>query len=168
MTRRIAILVLMVGCLGGCSSLRGVEPPEVSLVNLAAGDVTMFESAGVAHLRIENANPTPITIDGGVHRLYIDGVKVGQAMDGSRITVPRFGSEVLATPMRLNNFQLARVITGMAKAGRFDYKVQSTLYIEREGRKHKLKSSRTGELNFNDMDLSNRAREFGQLQETTQ
>lgn len=145
---RMFVIGMLLLCGVGCSTLRGVEPPEVALVNLTAGNMTLFESEGVVQLRVDNANPTPIIVDGGVHRLYIDGVKIGQAMDGSRFEVPRFGSVKFDAPVRLNNLQLARVIKPIIDRGRFDYEVRSMLHLEHEGRQGKLKSSSTGQLDF--------------------
>ena len=66
-------LALFAGC-----ALFGPKPDaEVSLVDLNFTGMTLFETTADVAVRVENRNPDPITVEGGVHRVSVDGTDLG-------------------------------------------------------------------------------------------
>ena len=56
-------------------------------------------------IRIENATPDAIVVGGGAHRIYLNGVYVGQGLNNERTEVPRFGTVTQNVAVHLSTFR---------------------------------------------------------------
>lgn len=144
------ILLILPVVFAGCSALLPVEPPDVTLVNLKFSDLTVFETTGVFTVRISNSNPQPLTIDGGVYRLYLNGLNVGKALSSARIEVPRLGSATDDVTLHINNLAAATRLGQILEGGDLDYRIKAKLFVEGTFGTRRISSVYEGRFSFGD------------------
>lgn len=120
-------LALLAGAtlLAGCSFHQG---PSVSLVNVHFQDATVLETAATFTLRLSNENPEPVTYNGGVHKIYLNGLYVGKGLCADSVTVPRLGTVTNNVTVHLSNLLLATRIKPIIDSQSFDYRITSRFY----------------------------------------
>ena len=116
----------------GCASLGGLEPPDVTLVDLDLADATLFETSLRATVRIVNPNPEPLEVDGLAVRLYLGGLKVGKAVSPARVTVPRLGSVTVPLDLFVNNVALATRLKPLLETRSLAWAMKGKLYVVTE------------------------------------
>jgi LEA14-like dessication related protein len=124
--------------------------PEVSLVDVRIGDVKVLESTVRVTVRLANPNPDPIVVDGGVHKLYINGVYVGDGFVKDRVEVPRLDSITQTVSVHVENLLLLSRLRPDIESRSFDYRLDSTLYVEGAG-SHGARVSKEGRLSVGDI-----------------
>lgn len=94
-TRQVwAVLLLL--AISACSTMpRDFESPKVSIVDIVPKDMTLLEQRFDVQLRIQNPNNVDLGINGVRFDIDLNGKAFGTGMSGEKVTVPRFGSEVL-------------------------------------------------------------------------
>jgi LEA14-like dessication related protein len=127
MKKHLIVVVALALC--GCASL-GIVPPEVTLVDLEFTDLTMFETTGEFTVRLANENPDPLRINGGVFRLYLNGIKVGKALTSESIEVPRLGTATQRVALHVNNVALIGRLASLMKEPILEYQIRSRLFVE--------------------------------------
>ena len=125
---RLFVTVLAVAALAGCTALRPI-PPEVSLVSLELGDVTLFETSGTFTVRLANENPEPLAVEGGAYNLYLGGLKVGKGLSDQRIEVPALGTATVEVELFINNLAVATRLRSMFETGVVDYRIKAKIYL---------------------------------------
>lgn len=116
------LLVLALWCSGCASMGRGLEPPEVSLVDLTALPSAGFEQRFAITVRVVNPNAVPLSGEGIDIRLDVNGQRLGRALSSEHFEIPKLGEEVLtlvATTNLLDVFRQAMALP--AAGGRLDY-----------------------------------------------
>ena len=114
--------------LAGCTTL-GLVPPDVSLVSLELGDVTLFETSGTFTVRLANENPEPLAVEGGAYNLYLGGLKVGKGLSDQRIEVPALGTATVEVELFINNLAVATRLRSMFETGVVDYRIKAKIYL---------------------------------------
>ena len=137
MARLIAFLVAALAAFAfvpGCSTAPETEDFEVTLVNLSSpGD----RGGGIGEadlaftIRLQNATPEAVVLTGGAHKIYLNGVYLGQGLSNERVEVPRLATTTAELSVHLSTFKLARALYGVYRAQKADYRIVSTLYGER-------------------------------------
>lgn len=145
---RLLALVLAALCAVSCTALTPLAPPEVSLVDLELSKVELFETAAVVALRISNENPEPLKVEGGVFKIYLNGLRVGRAMGSETLEVPRLGSTVHRFDLSLSNLALATRLVELLENPVLDYRVQSKLYVARPYGTRRMRSVHEGRLDL--------------------
>jgi LEA14-like dessication related protein len=112
----------------GCAS-RYTAMPEIALVDLRLGEVTLLETGLKAIVRIDNESRYPLHINGGVYRLYLNDIDIGKGMTSERLTVPRLGSANQEILFRLNNISLISRIQSLLESDKFSYKISGHVYV---------------------------------------
>jgi len=112
----------------GCVTPPDPESFDVTLVNLAGGNATIWETEAVVTVRLQNATPNDITVTGARHKIYLNGTYVGQGLSSESVTVPRLGTTTQDIAVHLKNFTVVRKLIGMQETRVAAYKVQSTIY----------------------------------------
>lgn len=115
----------------GCVSLGGLEPPELTLADLAFVDATLFESTLEASLRVTNGNPEPLEVDGVSLRLSLGGVSVGRGTGDVRVQIPRFGSAVVPVTVHVSNLKMVARLRALLEAEAIDWGVDGRIYVLR-------------------------------------
>ena len=152
MNRRITfqmgwILATLCGLLAGCASLRYDSNVEATLAGLHPGGATLTETTLVFDIRIANATPTPLRLQGAVFKVSLNGVYLGKGMTGDSIELPRFGSVVQPVSVHLSNLRMASRIREILESKELTYRLESLMYPT-EGRT--LGSLREGKLALSD------------------
>lgn len=135
-----ALLLLAVGC-------QTVPGPSVSLVNVQFTDATVLESNGRFTLRFNNEQPEALRLRGGVHKIYLNGLYVGEGLSSEPIELPGLNSTTQAVEVHMSNLRLATRIKPIIEARVFDYRIESVLYPAAGGR---LRSRSEGRLDLRD------------------
>ena len=123
---------------------------DVSLVNLRFEDVTPFETTGTFTVRVQNQTPDPLALEGGVHKIYLNGVYVGSGVSNDLLEVPRLSEGIQTVKVHLRNLSLARLIRDIVEAKRVDYRLDSLVYARYEGHAARVRVSKAGALDLKD------------------
>jgi len=122
------------GLLAGCASLDRESELEVGLVDLRLRSSTVLETTLDVALRIENPTPDPVKLRGATHKLVVNDVKLGKAMAGESLEIPRFGSTVQWATVHLSHLRLATKLPRLLESEAIDYRLESLLYFQGGGR----------------------------------
>ena len=83
--------------IGACSTMpRDFETPKFSIADIAPKDMTLMEQRFDLKVRIQNPNNFDLGINGVRFDIALNGKEFGTGMSGAKVTVPRFGSEVIS------------------------------------------------------------------------
>lgn len=141
----IPALVLGAILLAGCASRPG---PRVNLVNVRFTTATAFETTARFTLRLSNETPEPMQLNGGVHKIYVNGLYVGEGLNGDSLNLPRLGTATQDVTVHLNNIRMATRIKPIIEGQSFDYRIKSVVYgISPSGH---LRSESDGRLDLRD------------------
>ncbi len=127
----------------GCSTL-GMTPPDVTLVNLEFTDLTVFETTGEFTIRLTNVNADPLTIEGGVFTLFLNGQKIGRGLTSDVMEVPHLGTSTQKVPIFVNNLALATRVASLLEEPVLDYRLKAKLRLRVPYGTRKLTSEYTG------------------------
>lgn len=144
-SRVIFGMMLLCALLAGCASLRYDPNVEATLAGLHPGPATLTETTLIFDIRIENATPNALRLQGGVFKLTLNGVYLGKGMTGDSILVERFGSVVKPVEVHLSNLRMATHFREIVASKEFSYRLESLLYPT-EGRT--LGSLREGKISL--------------------
>jgi LEA14-like dessication related protein len=115
MIRRHALLAFAAVCAGGCASVNH-DPVQVQVVDIDAMEGEGMEARFLCKLRVQNPNDSPIDYDGIYVDLQVRGSSFATGVSDERGTVPRFGEVVVAVPVSVSAFRVARQAVGMFMA----------------------------------------------------
>ena len=129
------LCLLMLGVvasgLPGCASMgSGLEPPEVSLVDLAALPSEGFEQRFAITVRVVNPNAVALSGDGIDIRLDVNDRPLGRALSSEAFEIPRLGEKLVtlvATTNLLDVFRQAMALP--AAGGRLDYSLEGRVLL---------------------------------------
>ena len=145
--RRLAILLLMLIPLSGCTTF-GLIAPDVSLVNLKFTDLTLFETSGIFIVRLTNENPEPIFIEGGVYNLYLGGWRIGKGLSNHRLEVPPLATATDEIELHLSNLAIATQLRSIYDSGVADYRIKAKIYVEGGYGRRRIKVENEGRFDF--------------------
>ena len=92
-----AVAMIAAVIVAGCSGLPpGSQPPSVTVADFALADASRFEQQFNLSLRIQNPNPDEFTIDGMAFDLEVNDQPFARGVGNERVTVPRYGSALMA------------------------------------------------------------------------
>ena len=119
-----------------CSSMpKDFEAPRVHIADLAPKEMTLFEQRFDVKLRIQNANDADLSINGLRFEIELNEREFANGMSGQRVTVPRFGSELVDVEVftTLASFlrQVQDLNTGAGQKVR--YRLKGTAFVESPG-----------------------------------
>ncbi len=143
--RLAAGLVLV---LASCATIRDQPALTVELADLRLRDATLWETTGEMIVRIENAEPDPIRLAGGAHRIYLNGDYVGQGLTHEAIEVPGLATASQAILVHFRNLALVSRLRPMLESAQFDYEIHSRLYGIVGGRDRRWSVSSSGRLDL--------------------
>lgn len=145
-----AVLMVLGLTLCGCATFNRTEGLDVSIINLQFTEATVFETTAVFTVRLQNESPAPLSLEGGVHKFYLNGFFIGKGLTGESIEVPRLDSVTQQVTVRLRNITIAQRIKAIVEGQRVDYRVESLLYTRQEGRPARVRVAHDGNLDLKD------------------
>lgn len=125
----LSVWTTLLLCLVGCASPERDSGIDITLANLRFTGVTVTETTMEFTVRIENANPQPLSLQGGVFKLYVDGSYLGKGLSGDMVEVPRLSSITVPVQLHLSNLRLASRLRSIAEGQKLDYRLESTVYL---------------------------------------
>lgn len=130
----MAILAALL--VAACSSMpKDFEAPRVHIADMAPKEMTLFEQRFDVKLRIQNANEADLSINGLRFEIELNDREFANGMSGQRVTVPRFGSELVDVEVftTLASFlrQVQDLNTGAGQKVR--YRLKGTAFVESPG-----------------------------------
>ena len=120
--------LLSITLLCSCSLSTNQIKPEVSVVDLAISNVTLFETSLLFKVRVQNTANSSARFSGASHKFFLNGDYVGSGNTDESFSVPRLGSSVQDVTVHLSNLSLVRRIQPMLQGGNINYRLESTLY----------------------------------------
>ena len=144
------LLPAMVLCVTACATVpRDIEPPKISIANIAPKDVAVFEQRFDVQLRIQNPNDQELGINGLRFDLELNDKEFGNGMSGQQVKVPRFGSEVVNVEVITSLGSFLRQIQDLntSGAGKLRYGLKGIVFFESPSR-FKLPFDEKGEVDF--------------------
>ena len=109
----------------GCTT---VQPPAVSLVNVQLGAATALETNAQFTLRLTNATPESLGLNGGAFKIYLNGAFIGDGVSADAITLPRFASGTMTVSVHLSHWRIATLIRPLLESKILDYRITGRLY----------------------------------------
>jgi hypothetical protein len=133
MPRRPLSLLALLGCLAllgpaGCSTTDGTGGMGVRLANLRFTGATAFETTAVFTIRLQNETTSPIRLKGAVHRVTLNGLKIGDGVTNQELDLPGLSSTTQDVEIHFSNLRLATRLKGLIDSRAFDYSLDSTLH----------------------------------------
>lgn len=103
--------------LGGCATLPGQEPVQVTVVDIESLPSESLEMRMLVKLRVQNPNDAPIEYDGVYLRFEVQGTTFASGVSDQRGAVPRFGESVISVPVAASGLRIALSTIGMLTSG---------------------------------------------------
>lgn len=125
---RNLLATLFILFFAGCSFAGTGEKPEVSIVDVQFGDMSVFETTANFTIRVQNENPFALKFEGAAHNIYLNGINIGKGLVSEPFEVPRLGTSTHNVKIHLSNLTLIRNLQELMDAKAFQYRVDSTLY----------------------------------------
>lgn len=117
-------------CLSSCALfVPRLEAPEVSLVNMAFTEVTLFETVALFTVRIDNENPRPLELEATRHKIMINGSYIGKGYSDEDLTIAPFSSREQEIEVHLSNLSIIKDIHTMVNQPGLSYEIESTVYL---------------------------------------
>ena len=92
---RAAILIVSL-VMGACAGVpQRLEPVDVTLSNIAPGEIGLLEQEYQVRLRVQNPNDVDIPIDGFAFQIDLNDKPFAKGVSNQRLTVTRFGEAML-------------------------------------------------------------------------
>jgi LEA14-like dessication related protein len=126
-----------------------IEPLKIGIANIAPKDFAVFEQRFDVQLRIQNPNDKDLVINGMRFDIELNGKEFGNGMSGKKVTVPRFGSEVVNVEVITGLSSFLRQFQEFNKSGvgKLQYRLKGTTFIESPG-SFKLPFDEKGEVDL--------------------
>ena len=151
MKARLLALVLLALLCGSCATFARREGVQVSLVNLALGEATVWETELHLTVRLQNELPEAMIVNGAVHKIYLNGTYVGEGLSNERVAIERLSTRTQNVTVYLRNISMLTKIRSIIATQAVDYKMTSLLYTETGGHKGRYRAEREARLDFKDL-----------------
>ena len=88
-------LLLLSMLLVGCATTPKVEPLEVTLSDVAPGQMSILEQEYQVKLRVQNPNNFDIALDGAAYQVELNGKSFAKGVARQSVTVPKYGDAII-------------------------------------------------------------------------
>ena len=116
--------------LQGCAALQQKDPLNVAVAGIEPLQGQGLELRLEVKLRVQNPNDAPVEYDGVAVEMDVQGKTFATGVADVAGSVPRFGESVIAVPVTISAFRMARQVMGAMKGGgldRIDYEMKGKL-----------------------------------------
>ena len=136
MKTRWWISVPLAMIVASCSTMpKEYETLVVHIADMTPKDMAIFEQRFDVKLRIQNPNDVEFSINGLRFDIELNERAFANGMSGQRVTVPRFGSEVVETEVFTTLASFLRQAEELNKAGgqKVRYRLKGTAFVDAPG-----------------------------------
>lgn len=144
MPTKIICLSVSIIMLCSCATSRRTEGLDVSIAGIHFGQSTLWETTVEVTIRIANETVQPLVLEGGVHKIYLNGLYIGSGLSNETIEVPRLSSITQTVTTHLQNLRMITRLRGIIDSQRADYRIVSTIYLQENGRSITYRLTRDG------------------------
>jgi len=128
---RIAVAFTL-ACLltAGCAFMKPRDPLQVTVAGIEPLQGQGMEMRLNVKLRVQNPNDTPVEFNGVAVNMDVQGKTFATGVIDAAGSVPRFGETVIAVPVTISAFRMARQALGLFKGGglnKIDYEMHGKL-----------------------------------------
>ena len=127
-------LITLVACamllLQACASLQGKDPLQVSVAGIEPLPGEGMELRLMVKLRVQNPNDAAIEYNGIALAMDVQGKPFASGVSDASGSIPRFSESVVAVPVTISAFRMARQALGMATGnsnGKLTYEMRGKL-----------------------------------------
>ena len=128
--RSLALLAVACSGLGACAALQTKDPLQVTVAGIEPLQGQGLELRLEVKLRVQNPNDAPVDYDGVALEMLVQGKTFATGVADIAGTVPRFGESVIAVPVSISAFRIARQVIDAMKGGgisKIDYEMKGKL-----------------------------------------
>lgn len=128
----VAVAMVMVSC---ATMPKEYETLIVHITEMTPKDMAIFEQRFNVKLRIQNPNDVEFSINGLRFEIQLNEREFANGMSGQRVSVPRFGSEVVETEVFTTLGSFLRQVQELNKAGgqKVRYRLKGTAFVDAPG-----------------------------------
>lgn len=141
----------LVVLMASCSTMpKDFEPPRVHIADLTPKEMAIFEQRFDVKLRIQNPNDVDLSVTGLRFDIELNEREFANGMSGQRVTVPRFGSEVVDVEVFTTLASFLRQVQDLnAGTGqKVRYRLKGTAFVDSPGT-FKAPFDEKGEIDLN-------------------
>ena len=115
-------LSFMFACLlvTGCASMKTRDPLLVTVAGIEPLQGQGLELRLMVKLRVQNPNDTPVDYNGVAVQMDVQRKTFATGVVDAAGSVPRFGETVIAVPVTISAFRMARQALGVFNGGALD------------------------------------------------
>ncbi len=148
---RLFAALCLIGLLAGCATTRDDGDFDVTMVSVRSATGAEGEVSLAFTLRLQNASPAPVSVDGAAHKIYLNGVYIGQGLTNERVDIPRLATATQQVTVNLSTFRLAWALSKVYRTQKADYRVESTIYAAEGGRTRRIRAHKEGGVDLNEL-----------------
>ena len=151
MKRHRWITAPLVVLIASCSTIpKDFEAPRVNISDMTPKEMAIFEQRFDVKLRIQNPNNVDLSIYGLRFDIELNEREFANGMSGQRVTVPRFGSDVVDVEVITTLASFLRQVQDLnAGAGqKVRYRLKGTAFVDAPGT-FKAPFDESGEIDLN-------------------
>lgn len=104
---RLTVLFACTALFAGCATLQS-DPLQVTVAGIEPLQGEGMELRLMVKLRVQNPNDTPLDYRGVALTMDVQGKTLASGVSSSSGTVPGFGEAVIAVPVSISAFRMAR------------------------------------------------------------
>ncbi|MHB1157483.1 MAG: LEA/WHy family protein [Phycisphaerales bacterium] len=144
---RHIILLSLLSLLPACSPLANLTPPEVRLVNIRPGSITVFQTEGQVILKVLNSNAEAITVTGATYEIIIGDAHIGRALSNERLEIPAFSAADQHCTLYISNLMMLNRMRTLLEQPKITYAIHGSMRVTAaEGKTGELSTQSAGEL----------------------
>jgi LEA14-like dessication related protein len=136
--------------LAACASTDPVEQPDVTLVDLRVGEVTVFETTLHAVVRVVNPSPEPLELEGASFKLDLEGRKIASGTAAASLSVPRLDSATMPVTFHVNNIAAFSKLRAVIEEEGFGWRLRGVLYSTGSWGRSRIRVERSGRLDLDE------------------
>jgi LEA14-like dessication related protein len=126
-SHRLAVLLACSVALAGCATLQS-DPLQVTVAGIEPLQGEGMELRLQVKLRVQNPNDAPIDYRGVALTMNVQGKTLASGVSDASGTVPRFGEAIIAVPVSISAFRMARQALDFSKHnGKIAYEMKGKL-----------------------------------------
>ncbi|HAB19719.1 MAG TPA: LEA type 2 family protein [Verrucomicrobiota bacterium] len=145
----ILLIALAALLMNGCATFQGEPPLDIMLSNVTPGQGGGVGDAPLNFvIRLENASPYPLTIEGGAYKVYLNDIYVGQGLSNETLQIDRLASATVSVPVHVSTFRLVGSLYSVLKSNQVSYRLAGSIYVKHDGRPKTYQATREGMVNL--------------------
>lgn len=122
----LVILILTAGCAG---ITRQLQPPDITLVNLAVREITLFEATLEVQIRLVNPNDASITVKSMECDLNLFDKHIASGVVNAEAPIPAYGSVVIPITIYSSMFDVIQGLSALKDKEKLSYSISGRLRL---------------------------------------